>query len=124
MVWAHMQEVISYVTRYEAHFRAAMEERLKLATSEAIQVRRKKLAQDEKRITELDRLYIKVYEDNAAGRLSDERFTMMSRNYEDEQAQLKAEVQALQNEIEAQERQVENLEQFIQRVQNMPPLTG
>jgi len=124
MVWAHMEEVISYVTRYEAHFRDAMEKRLKLATSEAIKTRRKKLAQNEKRITELDRLYIKVYEDNAAGRLSDERFTMMSRNYEDEQAQLKAEVQTLQNEIEAQERQVENLEQFIQRVHKYAALDG
>ena len=49
---------------------------------------------------------------------------MMSRNYEDEQAQLKAEVQTLQNELEAQERQVENLEQFIQRVHKYAALDG
>ena len=42
-------------------------------------------------------------------------FTMMSKTYEDEQAQLKVEIQTLQREIEAQERQIENLEQFIQR---------
>ena len=40
---------------------------------------------------------------------------MMSKTYEDEQAQLKVEIQTLQREIEAQERQIENLEQFIQR---------
>lgn len=40
---------------------------MRLAISEAIKTRRKKLAQDEKHITELDRLYIKVYEVNAAG---------------------------------------------------------
>ena len=124
LVWAHMPEVISCVTRYEAHFRAAMEERLKLATSEAVRVRRKKLAQAEKRITELDRLYIKVYEDNANGRLSDERFTMMSRSYEDEQARLRMEAQTLRQEIEEQERRGEHLEQFIRRVQKYAELDG
>ena len=51
-----------------------------------------------------------------AGKLSDERFALMSKTYEDEQTQLKAEIQTLQQEIEVQERQIENLEQFIQRV--------
>ena len=41
---------------------------------------------------------------------------MMSKTYEDEQAQLKEEIQTLRQEIEVQERQIENLEQFIQRV--------
>ena len=41
---------------------------------------------------------------------------MMSKTYEDEQTQLKVEIQSLQQEIEEQERQIENLEQFIQRV--------
>lgn len=51
-----------------------------------------------------------------AGKLSDERFALMSKTYEDEQMQLKAEIQTLQQEIEVKERQIENLEQFIQRV--------
>ncbi|MGN1002368.1 MAG: DUF4368 domain-containing protein, partial [Oscillospiraceae bacterium] len=69
-----------------------------------------------KRLTELDRLFIRIYEDNVAGRINDERFSMMSRSYETEQEQLKVEIQSLQQEIEVQERQIENLEQFIQRV--------
>ena len=64
----------------------------------------------------LHRLFIRIYEDNVAGKLSDERFALMSKTYEDEQAQLKVEIQTLQQEIEVQERQIENLEQFIQRV--------
>ena len=44
----------------------------------------------------------------------DERFSMMSRSYEQEQ--LKVEIQTLQQDIKVQERQIENLEQFIQRV--------
>lgn len=73
-------------------------------------------------MTELDRLFIRIYEDNVAGRITDERFSMMSKTYEDEQTQLKVEIQSLQQEIEEQERQIENLKQFIQRVRKCEDL--
>ena len=116
LVWMHMKAVISYVTRHESYFRAVMEHKLRLSSEEAIRANKKRLAQADKRLVELDRLFIRIYEDNVAGKLSDERFAMMSQSYEDEQTQLKAEIQTLQQDIEVQERQIENLEQFIQRV--------
>ena len=55
----------------------------------------------EKRIAEIDRLIEKVFEQNAAGILSDERFAIMLRKYEQEQKALTTEVaesrQTLQN---------------------------
>ena len=83
---------------------------------------KKRLAQAEKRISELDRLFIRIYEDNVAGTLDDEKFAMMSKNYTQEQKDLKAEVRSLQQEIE-EERQADNLEQFIQRVKRNSDLT-
>lgn len=118
-----MKEVISFVSQYEAHFRVEMEQKLRLQSEETIKVYEKRLAQAEKRIGELDRLFIKIYEDNAKGNLSDERFAMMSKTYEDEQAQLKVEITNLQKEVEVQEQQIENLEQFIQRVRRYTTLT-
>ena len=123
LVWNHMKEVISYVTRYEAHFRVEMEQKLRLQSEETIRLYKKRLAQAEKRIGELDRLFIKIYEDNAKGKLNDDRFSMMSKTYEDEQAQLKVEIVNLQKEIEVQERQIEDLEQFIQRARRYTDLT-
>ena len=123
LVWKHMKEVISFVSQYEAHFRVEMEQKLRLQSEETIKVYKKRLTQAEKRIGELDRLFIKIYEDNAKGNLSDERFAMMSKTYEDEQAQLKVEIVNLQKEVEVQERQIENLEQFIQRVRRYTTLT-
>lgn len=123
LVWNHMKEVISYVTRYEAHFRVEMEQKLRLQSEETIRVYKKRLAQAEKRIGELDRLFIKIYEDNAKGKLNDDRFAMMSKTYEDEQAQLKVEIVNLQKEIEVQERQIEDLEQFVQRARRYTDLT-
>lgn len=123
LVWNHMKEVISYVTRYEAHFRVEMEQKLRLQSEKTIRVYKKRLAQAEKRIGELDRLFIKIHEDNAKGKLNDDRFAMMSKTYEDEQAQLKVEIVNLQKEIEVQERQIEDLEQFIQRARRYTDLT-
>ena len=72
------------------------------------------LERNEKRIAELKRLFIKIYEDNARGKLDDERYDMMSQNYDIEQKQLEAEVIALRKEIEVQERQNDNVEKFIE----------
>ena len=116
MVWLHMETVISYVSQYEAHFRVIMERKMQLTSDEAIRVLRKKLTQAEKRLEELDRLFIRLYEDNVSSKVSDERFSMMSKTYESEQEQLKVAVQGFTQEIEVQERQNENLEQFIQRI--------
>ena len=123
IVWKHIQEVISVVTRYEAYFRSEMEQKLRIQSEESLRLYQKRLAQAEKRISELDRLFIRIYEDNVAGRLDDERFAMMSRNYTEEQKDLKAEVKGLQQQIHEQEQQAENIEQFVQRVKRNSTLT-
>ena len=116
LVWKHMQMVIEIVARHEAYFRAVMEQRLRLESEEILRVKRKQLEKADKRFKELDRLFIRLYEDNVAGKLSDERFASMSRNYEDEQETLKEEMEILREEIELQEQQMENLELFIHKV--------
>ena len=123
IVWKHIQEVISVVTRYEAYFRSEMEQKLRIQSEESLRLYQKRLAQAEKRIGELDRLFIRIYEDNVVGRLDDERFAMMSKNYTEEQKDLKAEVKNLQQQIHEQEQQAENIEQFIQRVKRNSTLT-
>lgn len=117
MVLKHIQAVTRYILRYQRHFIAVMEQQLRVESTEKIQISRKQLDRNEKRIAELKRLFIKVYEDNANGKLSDNRFEMMSQNYEAEQKQLEAEVITLRQEIEVQERQNENIEKFVQKAQ-------
>ena len=114
LVLKHIQAVTGYILRHEAHFRTVMEEQLRLESSEQIRIRKKRLERNENRIAELKRLFIRIYEDNASGRLSDERFDMLSLTYDAEQKQLEAECITLRQEIEVQERQNENIEKFIQ----------
>ena len=46
----HMRTVISYVSRYEDHFRAVMAQKLRLSSEAAIRGHKKRLAQAEKRL--------------------------------------------------------------------------
>jgi hypothetical protein len=64
---------------------------------------KKMLAKSEKRIAELDKLFTRLYEDNISGKVSDERFEMMSKNYDNEQIQLKTKVDELTKLIEDKE---------------------
>ncbi len=115
LVLNNLQVVISYVTAHENYFRQVMTEKMSLKSAEIIKSAKRKLTQKEKRLAELDRLFVKIYEDNVAAKLSDERFAMMSEQYEDEQAQLRKDISELQAEIAEQERQTENLELFIKK---------
>ena len=100
-----------------------MEARLQAESKEVLRTKRKQLDKDEKRIQELDRLFIRLYEDNVSGKVSDDRFSSMSRAYEDEQEDLKAEADLLRQEIETQERQSQDLESFIQKAKKYAELT-
>jgi len=122
VVWAHIKAVISYVTCHEAHFRAVMERRMKLNAEDSVQLRKKRLNKAEKRIKELDQMFIRLYEDNVKGRISDDRFAMMSKTYEDEQAQLKAEADTLRQEIETHAQNEVDLESFVEKVRKYSDL--
>ena len=114
MVLRHIQLVTGYILHHREHFISVMGQKMRVESAEKIQISRKQLERNEKRISELKRLFIKIYEDNAKGKLSDERFDMMSQSYETEQKQLEAEVVTLREEIQVQERQNENIDKFIQ----------
>ena len=74
------------------------------------------LAQSQKRIAELDVIIKRLYEDNISGKLSDERFIKLSRDYELEQTNLTNLVEHLRQEVKEQEKQKVNVRQFIAAV--------
>ena len=114
-VLTHVQRVTDYILRHEDYFRKVMEEQLRVESTEKLTVLKKQLARNEKRIADLKRLFMKIYEDNASGKLSDERFDMMSQSYDAEQKHLEEEALSIQQEIEVQEQQIENIEKFVQK---------
>ncbi len=122
-VLAHMRLVISCVANYEERFRTALGAKQKAEAKRELAAKRRQLTQAERRIEELDRLFKRIYEDNANGKLSDSRFQMLSDDYEQEQEELRKKLLQLNEEINQQEEQAENIDRFIGKVRKYLDLT-
>lgn len=113
IVLRNLREAIEYVTQYEAEFiQEAADSRLRERDAEFSR-KRETLSRAESRIAKLDNLFKHLYEDNVTGKLSDERFIKMSRDYELEQENLKSMAEVLREEIKQQEKQKTNVKAFI-----------
>lgn len=84
--------------------------------------KRRELSKAKKRIAEIDALIQKIYEDNASGKLSDERYATLSLSYEEEQKALKAAVPEMQAYLETETDKTESLQKFIQKVKQITEL--
>jgi DNA invertase Pin-like site-specific DNA recombinase len=108
-----IRAVSGYVREHEAEFVAKVRETSAIRAEENAKAGKKKLAANQRRIAELDRLFKKTYEDNAAGKLSDKRFEMLTTDYEQEQTELETENAALQAEVDAFAASSERADRFI-----------
>ena len=115
-VLTHMRMTIACVANHEEQFRKAMGAKQKAEAKKELAAKRRQLTQAERRIEELDRLFKRIYEDNANGKLSDSRFQMLSDDYEQEQKELREKLLRLNEEITKQEEQAENIDRFIGKV--------
>ena len=78
---------------------AAKKQHFQEAEKEA-QKRKREIAQAEKRIAELDRIFKRIYEDDISGAISHERFLKLSADYEAEQKELTEQVKAWRQAVE------------------------
>ena len=101
---------------------SAMESSATKHSSELFKAK-KALTKAEKRIAELDRLFTRLYEDNVSGKVSDERYAMLSAGYEDEQKKLKADVTELTAFIDKAEQKSADVSSFIKVVQKYEHIT-
>lgn len=90
--------------------------RLKLVNKRKNAATLKELNATEKRIAELSVIFKRLYEDNVCGRISDERFTELSSDYEKEQHDLKERRTQLQTELAKAKEATANAEQFMEIV--------
>ena len=78
---------------------AAKKQRFQEAEKEA-KKRKREIAQAEKRIGELDRIFKRIYEDDISGTISHERFLKLSADYEAEQRELTEQVKTWREAVE------------------------
>ena len=74
------------------------------------------LAKAEKRRAELDRLFAKMYEDWAAGRITEYNFNMLSQKYQDEQHGLETKIETLKAQLTAQEQYTADAEKWVKLI--------
>ena len=90
IVLQNLREAIAYVSLFEKDFIREASDISVREQDRELAARKDKLAKAEKRVTELDLIIKRLYEDNFNGRLTDERFIKLSRDYEREQDEQKA----------------------------------
>jgi len=112
-----IRRTASYVQKFEDDFIKLVQEHTNLTQGETIKAYSRKITKNQRRIDELDKLYYSLYQDKAKGVISEERFTQMSQNCEQEQAQLKAENAAMQAEVDVWGEDKDKAGNFVALVQ-------
>ncbi len=77
----------------------------------------KELQKAEKRKSELDNLFAKMYEDRAAGRLDEENYTMLSGRYRAEQQTVNERVESLRDKLRQSEQNQQGAEQWLNLIE-------
>ena len=91
--------------------KAVYEQRFEEA-EKAARKRKREIAQAEKRIAELDRIFKRIYEDDISGAISHERFLKLSAEYEAEQKELTEKVKADREMVNAYEQDKADFDSF------------
>ena len=78
---------------------------------------KRELKAADKRIAELDKIIARLYEDSALGKISEERYRIMSSAYEQEQRELKEKRGQLAEGIEKAEEAYSDVENFVNLIQ-------
>ena len=123
IVIGELNKLLETVKSNESEFiQAAIENSVQKQSSELAKSK-KSLKQAEKRIAELDDLFARLYEDNISGKISDERFAILSERYETEQKTLKDTVKDLKVYIENAEQKNSDINSFLKVVQKYEHIT-
>lgn len=114
---AQLKEVTAYARDHETEFVQMITKSSAKAAEKEIRDSRKEYEQAKARISNLDTIVQRLYEDNIEGKISDERFSKMSVSYETEQKQLEIRIAELQLIIEQTKEKTANMERFLKLVQ-------
>ena len=118
-----ISDLADFVRCYENVFMYMINERNKLLKAETLKAEKMKLAQAEKRHSELDFLSKCVYEDNAFGKLSDERYEKLIQSYEAEQKEIDKTITELQAKLAKTEKEGVELRYLFDRLRTLSQVT-
>ena len=115
-VTENLRKITSYAAKHEARFMKLLVEQNEDGGRRRNAAKKKELETAQKRISELSAIFKRLYEDSVTGRISDERFSELSADYEAEQKELKERAAGLQEELSKAQEATENAEKFMKVV--------
>ena len=117
VVLSLVSEILKAIAEYAKHDRAefvrVVQEAQSSQQTAEVKKQRIRLATAKQRVSELEVLLCKIYEDNILGKLSDSRYATLDAQYEKEQSELTAEISALEKAIKSYEKYEKDADRFI-----------
>ena len=117
VVLSLVSEMLKAIAEYAKHDRAefvrVVQEAQSSQQTAEVKKQRTRLATAKQRVSELEVLLCKIYEDNILGKLSDSRYATLDAQYEKEQTELTAEISALEKAIKSYEKHEKDADRFI-----------
>lgn len=117
-----IQKVAEYIAQFEPVFLYLFAKKHKLSKQQDLKAAKLKLSQSKARIEEIDRVLTKLYEDNALGKITDERFEKLSSTYEKEQRELANNVSKAETDIAEAEKDNVDMKVFLKTIRNCTDL--
>lgn len=114
-----MRRILLNVQAFEKEFARKQMECYSEDKKRELAEKRRELNKAKKRIAEIDGLIQKLYEDNAIGKISDERYATLSMSYEEEQQELKTALPDMETYLETETDKTESLQRFIDNVKRI-----
>ena len=99
LVLKDIRRVLKSYRKNKDEFRSCLDSKCSDSSAKKIIQLEHELEKAQGRIAEIDHLLNKLYEDNALGKLSDDRYAQMTKTFEEEQAELKKSIPELTYEI-------------------------
>lgn len=116
VILGEIRRLTKFASKYERQFAEAVMGHSQKAADSERQTMQKEIYTLQARDRELDTLFERIYEDNVAGKISDERFARMSIKYEEEQKELTARLKELKSKLEKSASQSVTADMFISTV--------
>ena len=122
-----LRAIAEYAKHDRAEFVRVVQEAQSSQQTSEVKKQRTRLATAKQRVSELEVLLCKIYEDNVLGKLPDARYAVLDAQYAKEQAALTAEIATLEKAVGDYEKHEKSADRFIaliDKYQNFDKLTN
>lgn len=116
LVLEHLQEVVLLAKEKEDEFISLVSSQSRQETEKALRDAKRELDASKSRVSKLDSIIQKLYEDNLEGKISDDRFKKLTDSYELEQATLNSRIVELETFIQGEKDKALNIDFFLKAV--------